>query len=207
MSVSGFARLVELVARLRGPEGCPWDRAQTHESLKGMLLEEAYETIAAIDEGDPGALKDELGDLLLHILFHSQIAAEAGEFTIEDVLTELSEKLIRRHPHVFGPRRAESVAVAEIRHRWEEIKRGEGRRAGVSAHLPALLAARKAQEQLSNLGQEEIDHDGLRALLDPGDPEEEVGRLLFRAVALARELGVEPELALRRVVEAFLEGG
>ena len=205
--MSDFERLVELVARLRSSRGCPWDRAQTHKSLKGMLLEEAYEAIAAIEGGDPEALKDELGDLLLHVVFHSQIAREAREFTIDDVIDELNEKLIRRHPHVFGPQRAESVA--EIRHRWEEIKRGEGKQAEVSMHLPALLAARKAQErlQLSNLGQEEIDHDGLRALLGPGDPEEEVGRLLFRVVALARELGVEPELALRRAVKDFLKGG
>lgn len=193
------------MARLRGPQGCPWDRAQTHESLKGMLLEEAYEAIAAIEEGDPESLKGELGDLLLHVVFQAQIAAEAGEFTIEDVINELNEKLIRRHPHVFGEQRAESVT--EVRQRWEEIKRGEGKEVGVSDHLPALLAARKVQERLVNIGQEEIDHDGLRALLGPGDPEEEVGRLLFRVVALARELGVEPELALRRATKSLLEGG
>jgi tetrapyrrole methylase family protein/MazG family protein len=203
--MSEFERLVELVARLRGPEGCPWDRAQTHESLKGMLLEEAYEAIAAIEEGDPESLKDELGDLLLHVVFHSQIGSEAGEFTIEDVIEELTEKLIRRHPHVFGPQKAGSVA--EIRHRWEEIKRGEGKKTEVHTHLPALLAARKAQERLAGLRREKLDYDGLRTLLGPGDPEEEVGRLLFRTVALAQELGVEPELALRRAVEDFLRGG
>lgn len=191
------------MARLRGPGGCPWDRAQTHQSLKGMLIEEAYETIAAIEEGDPEALKDELGDLLLHVVFHSQIAAEASEFTIEDVIEGLNEKLIRRHPHVFGEGPAESVA--EVRRRWEEIKQGEGGRPGVmKEHLPALLAARKAQGQRANLGRGEVGYDGLKKLLGSGDPEEEIGRLLFRAVALARELGVEPELALRRATEEFL---
>jgi tetrapyrrole methylase family protein/MazG family protein len=202
--MSGFERLVELVAHLRSSEGCPWDRAQTHESLKGMLLEEAYEAIAAIDKGDPESLKDELGDLLLHVVFHSQIAREAGEFTIEDVLNKLNEKLIRRHPHVFGRQREEDVE--EIRQRWEEIKQGEGKRVEVDEHLPALLAARKVQERLGNLGRGKVSYDGLKALLGPGDPEEEVGRLLFRAVALARELGVEPELALRRATEDFLKG-
>lgn len=195
-------RLLKLMARLRAPGGCPWDRAQTHESLKGMLLEEAYEAIAAIEEGDPESLKGELGDLLLHVVFHSQIAAEAGEFTIEDVIAGLNEKLIRRHPHVFGEGPARSVA--EIRRRWEEIKQGEGRPDKMNERLPALLAARKAQERQANLGQEEVDHNGLKSLLGPGDPEEEIGRLLFRTVALARELGVEPELALHRTTEDFL---
>lgn len=200
-----FERLLGLMARLRSPGGCPWDRAQTHESLKGMLLEEAYEAIAAIDKGDPQALRDELGDLLLHIVFHAQIAAEAGEFTIEDLIDGLNEKLVRRHPHVFGGQRAESMA--EVRERWEEIKQGEGKGVEVDEHLPALLAARKVQERLSSLGRGEVGHDGLRAKLGPGDPEEEVGKLLFRVVALARELGVEPELALRRETETFLKEG
>ncbi|MFQ6116898.1 MAG: MazG nucleotide pyrophosphohydrolase domain-containing protein [Candidatus Bipolaricaulia bacterium] len=198
-----FERLLGLMARLRAPQGCPWDRAQTHDSLKGMLLEEAYEAIAAIEEGSPEGLKGELGDLLLHIVFHAQIAAEAGEFTIEDVIDELNEKLIRRHPHVFGGRREESVA--RIRARWEEIKQGEGKRVEVGERLPALLAARKVQERLSNLDRGEVGCDGLEELLGPGEPEEEVGRLLFRVVALARELEVEPELALRRATEDFLK--
>ena len=203
--MKGLERLVELVAHLRGPEGCPWDRAQTHRSLKGMLLEEAYEAIAAIDKGDPEGLKGELGDLLLHVVFHSQIAAEAGEFTIEDVINELNEKLIRRHPHVFGGRREEDVAG--IRQRWEEIKQDEGKRIEVERHLPALLVARKVQERWEGSGRGRVDCNGLKALLGPGDPEGEVGKLLFRAVALARELGVEPELALRRATEEFLKGG
>jgi len=168
-----------------------------------MLLEEAYEAIAAIEEGSPKGLKDELGDLLLHVVFHAQIAAEASEFTIEDVIDGLNEKLIRRHPHVFGEGQAENVE--EIRQRWEEIKQGEGRSDKMNERLPALLAARKVQERVRNLGRGEVSHNGLRALLGPGDPEEEIGRLLFRTVALARELGVEPELALRRAAEEFLK--
>jgi tetrapyrrole methylase family protein/MazG family protein len=200
--VSQFERLIELVARLRGPEGCPWDRAQTHQTLKGMLLEEAHEAIAAIEESDPEALQDELGDLLLHVLFHAQIARESGQFTIEDVVEELHQKLIRRHPHVFG--KGKAGGVGEIRQRWEEIKRGEGKTLQVSEHLPALLGARKAQDRLANLSGEEVDHHSLKSLLGSGKPEEEIGRLLFRAVALARELGVEPELALHSATKAFL---
>jgi len=206
--MEGFARLVELVARLRSPapEGCPWDRAQTHASLKGMLLEEAYEAIAAIESGDPEALKDELGDLLLHIVFQAQIAREAGEFTIEDVIASLNEKLVRRHPHVFGGERVESPQ--EVRAQWEKIKRAEGRRP-LDPHLPALVAARKAQDYLADLGQDQekaqMQGDELRSFLGPGDPEEGIGALLFRVVALARELGVEPEAALRRFTEKVLD--
>ncbi|MCR4404110.1 MAG: MazG family protein [Candidatus Acetothermia bacterium] len=198
-----FERLVELVARLRGPAGCPWDRAQTHDSLKGMLLEEAYETIAAIESGDPEALEDELGDLLLHIVFQAQIAREAGEFDIEAVLEKLNEKLLRRHPHVFGG--PEAKDAAEVRRRWEEIKDQEARK-GALPPLPALIAARKAQEQSAYAGRGEVSGDGLRSLLGPGEPEEEIGKLLFRVVALARAVGVEPELALRRATERFLRG-
>lgn len=199
-----FARLVELVARLRSREGCPWDRAQTHTSLKGMLLEEALEAIAAIESGDPGALKDELGDLLLHIVFQAQIASEAGEFTIEDVITSLNEKLVRRHPHVFGGERIESPK--EVRVQWDEIKRVEGKRP-IDPDLPALVAARKAQDYLADLGEDQgkAQIQELRGLLGRGDPRDEIGALLFRVVALARELGVEPELALRRFTARVLD--
>ncbi|HIC96568.1 TPA: MazG family protein [Candidatus Bipolaricaulota bacterium] len=202
--MSDFERLVELVARLRSSRGCPWDRAQTHKSLKGMLLEEAYEAIAAIEGGDPEALKDELGDLLLHIVFQAQIASEAGEFTIEELIENLNEKLIRRHPHVFGRGRAESPR--EVRAQWEEIKRAEGKERHpphLDPPLPALVAARKVQDHLAELGDQDKVRiqDELRLLLGPGKPEEEIGALLFRVVALARELGVEPELALRRFIE------
>ncbi len=115
-----FAQLVELMARLRGPGGCPWDREQTHLSLRPYLLEEAYETLEAIEDGAPGRLREELGDLLLQVVFHAQIASEHGRFTIEDVVGGLAEKLIRRHPHVFGGARAASPDA--VLARWERIK-------------------------------------------------------------------------------------
>lgn len=200
--MQGFERLVELVACLRGHDGCPWDRAQTHQSLKGMLLEEAYEAIAAIESANREALRDELGDLLLHVIFHAQIASEAGEFTIDEVIEALNAKLIRRHPHVFGGPRAKDAA--EVRRRWEEIKDSEEKEE-VAAPLPALLAARKAQDCLAHSGHTLAQDDRLRLLLGPGGPEEEVGALLYRVVALARELGVEPELALRRFTQKELD--
>lgn len=193
-----FERLVELVARLRGPHGCPWDRAQTHQALKGMLLEEAYEAVAAIESSNPEALQEELGDLLLHVIFHSQIAREAGEFTIFDVISKLNAKLVRRHPHVFGGPRARDAA--EVRRRWEEIKQAEEKE-GKTARLPALVAARKAQDRLAHSGCGLLQDKRLRLLLGPGSSEEEVGALLYRVVALARELRVEPELALHRFTE------
>ena len=146
-----FSKLVRLMATLRAPNGCPWDRKQTHESLKPYLLEETYEVLETIDHQDRVKLAEELGDVLLQVIFHSQIAAEAEHFSIDDVIERLSDKLIRRHPHVFGhgttddqPTNAEQVV-----HRWEEIKRAERQTAGRSGSvldgvpqtLPALLRA------------------------------------------------------------------
>jgi NTP pyrophosphatase (non-canonical NTP hydrolase) len=137
--------LVELVAHLRSERGCPWDRAQTHESLKSLLIEEAYETVAAIESGESQALQDELGDLLLHVAFHVQIAQEQKEFTLHDVLLGIYEKVVRRHPHVFGTE--SPTDVEQIKGRWEEIKRQEGKRLSVTTALPALIEARKLQER------------------------------------------------------------
>jgi len=195
-----FERLLELMARLRAPDGCPWDRAQTHESLKGMLIEEAYETVEAIEKGDPEALRDELGDLLLHIVFHAQIAREAGEFTIEDVIENLNQKVIRRHPHVFGDRKVKDAQ--EVLENWEEIKLREGKRFRANT-LPALVEARKAQDRAAHLGVQVEVSEELRRLL-PAEAEEALGELLFQVVALARELGLEPELALKRRTACFL---
>lgn len=198
-----FERLVELVARLRGPDGCPWDRAQTHASLKGMLLEEAYETMAEIERGDPQGLQDELGDLLLHVVLHAQIAREAGTFTIQDVIRTLIDKIVRRHPHVFGTEQAHDPA--QVKRTWERVKRAEGKgRLRVGAGLPALVAARKLQDRAANAGQalpRPVDPQALRALLPEEAPEAGIGALLFAAVALARQLGVEPEWALLKHVE------
>ncbi|HAF70935.1 TPA: nucleoside triphosphate hydrolase [Candidatus Acetothermia bacterium] len=193
--------LAAVIARLRGPGGCPWDRAQTHASLAPYLLEEAYEAAAALEAGDPDRLKEELGDLLLQVALHAQIESEAGRFDLADVADFLREKLIRRHPHVF----AEGTAArtpAEVRERWEELKRKEGK--GLELALPALVAARK-RIQARGAGQ------GLHPYLSPPegpppDPEGELGRLLFAVCSLAHCWGVEPELALKRHLER-LEGG
>src|SRR4051812_5545390 len=150
-----FSKLVELMARLRAPDGCPWDRKQTHESLKPYLLEETYEVLETIDHEDSAKLKEELGDVLLQVLFHSQIAAEAGTFTVENVLDMLANKLIRRHPHVFGDgdKAANPTNGEQVLTQWEAIKRAEREAAGgspsaldgVPKTLPALLRAYQTQ--------------------------------------------------------------
>lgn len=162
MSSQRFQKLTELMAALRAPQGCPWDRKQTHESLRPYLLEETYEVLETIDQHDRRKLAEELGDVLLQVLFHSQIAAEAGTFTIDDVLDRLADKLVRRHPHVFPngagdlvPTNAEQVLA-----KWEDIKRAEreaeGRPAsvldGVPQTLPALLRAYQIQARASRVG-------------------------------------------------------
>jgi tetrapyrrole methylase family protein/MazG family protein len=157
-----FDQLVQLMARLRAPDGCPWDRKQTHESLKPYLLEEAYEVLETIDRRETVLLREELGDLLLQVLFHAQIGAEAGTFTIDEIMERLAEKLIRRHPHVFGgPQTSENPADAEeVVTRWEEIKRRERQAAGqpdsllngVPKTLPALLRAFQLQARASRVG-------------------------------------------------------
>lgn len=157
-----FSKLVELMATLRAPDGCPWDRKQTHESLKPYLLEETYEVLETIDHRDPAKLKEELGDVLLQVIFHSQIATEAGTFTIDDVVDHLAAKLVRRHPHVFGdPDAATKPANGEqVLSQWEEIKRSERQAAGgaqsaldgVPKALPALLRAYQVQARASRVG-------------------------------------------------------
>ncbi len=155
-----FSRLVELMATLRAPHGCPWDRNQTHESLKPYLLEETYEVLETIDQRDPAKLREELGDVLLQVLFHSQISAEAGTFTVEDVLDRLAEKLIRRHPHVFGNGEHALTNGEQVLSQWEHIKRAEREAAGISQSalegvpktLPALLRAYQIQARAARVG-------------------------------------------------------
>jgi tetrapyrrole methylase family protein/MazG family protein len=157
-----FTKLVELMAALRAPNGCPWDRKQTHESLKSYLLEETYEVLETIDQRDQTKLREELGDVLLQVIFHSQIAAEAGSFTVEDVLEVLATKLIRRHPHVFGNgSQAGALTNGEqVLSQWEEIKRTEREAAGgaksaldgVPKTLPALLRAYQTQARAARVG-------------------------------------------------------
>ena len=157
-----FNKLVSLMATLRAPNGCPWDRKQTHESLKPYLLEETYEVLETIDRQDRAKLAEELGDVLLQVIFHSQIAAEGEQFTIDDVIERLSDKLIRRHPHVFGngPAEKQVTTAEEVLHRWEDIKRAERQASGRSTSilddvpktLPALLRAYQVQARAARVG-------------------------------------------------------
>lgn len=196
--------LVELVAHLRSERGCPWDRAQTHESLKNLLIEEAYETVAAIESGDSRELQDELGDLLLHVAFHVQIAQEQHKFTLQDVLREIYTKVLRRHPHVFGAEPAEDIE--RIKGRWEEIKRQEGRRLAVKTALPALIEARKLQERAAQSNKElsvQPSPEIVSLLREPD--EHRLGAVLFEIVARASQLGLDPELALKRFNAQFAQ--
>jgi len=215
MAGKEFEKLIEIMATLRGENGCDWDKAQTHESLKPYLIEEAYEVLKAIDNKDDEELKEELGDVLLQVIFHSQIATERGAFSISDVIKALSDKLIRRHPHVFGEAKGYSYA------RWEEIKakeKGEKKRTSigdVNHALPGLSLARRVQENAAGVGfdwveiedvwskvEEEINE--LRNAKSQEEIEEELGDLIFAIVNLARFLNVDPESAVRKATEKFI---
>ncbi len=215
------ARLRAIVSLLRSPEGCPWDREQTHSSLRAGLLEEACETIDAITRADDANLREELGDLLLQVVFHTDLAAERGAFTLEDAARETCEKLIRRHPHVFGD--AVAGDSATVLRQWEQIKRQEkGDRTsildGIPRSLPALIRAANLQKKAARVGFDWPDASGvidkfreelaeLSLEMETGDPqrlEHEMGDLLFTAVNMARRLGVEPELALEHANQRFI---
>ena len=219
-----FDRLVDVVATLRSDNGCPWDLAQTHESLKADLIEEAYELIEAIDAKVPKKICDELGDLLMQVMLHSQIATDRNEFSVDEVIENLTEKLVRRHPHVFG-----SVVATdenEVLQNWEEIKRGEegnkDRKSsldGIPHSLPSLQRAEKIQKKASRAGfdwdttedvlpklQEEIDEieESIRND-DIAEIEMEIGDLFFSVVNLCRFLNVQPEEALRKSTRKFAD--
>ncbi len=214
-----FSELVRIMGILRGPGGCPWDLEQTHETLKPNMIEEAYEAVDAIDEGDDGALAEELGDVLLQIAFHAQMASEAGTFTIDDVADGIVAKLVFRHPHIFGD--VEAGTAEETLRRWDELKRiekphRESALDGIPHGLPALMAAQKISRRVAARGFEWEDTEGvydklaeelaeLRAT-EPGTPEaaEEVGDLLFTVVNLARRYGVDAEEALRGTNAKFM---
>ena len=219
----GIDQLTDIVAKLRGPGGCPWDREQTHASLRAGLIEEAHEVVAAIDLGDDANLREELGDLLLQSVFHAQLAAEEGRFTFDDVAREIASKLVRRHPHVFAADHcADSAAVLQ---RWEEIKRAEKGGASASAldgipgGLPALMHAQKTQKKAARIGFDWPDatpvfdklHEEIAelcaALSEPQEPaggiEDELGDLLFTVVNLARKLDLDAETALHRSTRKF----
>lgn len=222
-------RLIAIMARLRGENGCPWDREQTPRTLRPYVLEEAHEVAEAIDGGDWGELREELGDLLLQVAFLARIAEEEGHFRFEDVAEAISSKLERRHPHVFGD--AEAHRVEDVWRRWDEIKRAEkaapdgaggeapvSRLAGIPRGLPALGRAAAVADKASRAGfdwpkPEGIvdklveETDELRAALSGNDRdrvEEELGDLLFAAASLARKLKIDPEGALARATAKFV---
>jgi len=202
--LASLATVTRIAERLRAPNGCPWDREQTHESLRPFLLEEAYEALEALDTGDRDRLRDELGDLLLQIALHAQLAFEDGAFDIGEVARRLNEKLIRRHPHVF----AGTEIKDDLFRQWERIKREEreagGKKeesilAGVPKDLPALFAAERLQERGERVG---LRHERVDLPLDIDD-ESFLGELLFDLVAAAREKGFDAETALREANERF----
>lgn len=211
--------LVRVMARLRGPGGCPWDRQQTHASLARHLLEETHETLDAIDAGDRDRLREELGDVLLQVVFHAQMAADDDAWDVDDVARGIVEKLIRRHPHVFGE--VEVAGADEVLVNWERIKAEErGAREplehDIPETLPALARAAKVQRRAAGWGfewrstdsalvalREELDE--LEAHTDGDNAEEEVGDVLFATVAVARTLGVDAESALRRTIRGFAQ--
>ena len=196
-SLGAIARIAE---RLRAPGGCPWDREQTHASLRPHLLEEAYEALEALDRGDLETLRDELGDLLFQIAIHAQLASEAGAFDLSDVSRSIGEKLVRRHPHVFA---GTSLEGKDLLVQWEQIKRDEKTRAsildGVPRSLPALFAAERLQERAARV---KLRPPRIELPLDIDDAAF-LGELLFDLVAEARERGFDAETALREANERF----
>jgi len=217
LSLTQFEEFIEIVRRLR--RECPWDREQTHDSIKASTLEEAYEVIEAIDEKNYKELKKELGDLLLHIVFHASLAEDGKHFTIRDVIDSITEKLIRRHPHVFGGTKV--TGAEHVKDNWEKIKLSEGRESvvdGIPKELPALLRAYRLQEKVSRVGfdwerreqvwqkiEEELKE--LRAAVQKQnhtDIEDELGDVLFALVNYSRFVKVNPENALRKTNEKFI---
>ena len=223
--------LISVMARLRAPGGCPWDREQTYASLAQYLLEEAYETFDAIQEadrtGDIANLREELGDLLLQVIFHSTIGAEKGDFTIDDVAAGITQKLILRHPHVFGDAKLESAG--DVLDNWDQLKADERKASGkaeknhesildeVPVHFPALLEGLKLTKKAAKVGFDWENADQIYEKLDEeiaelkeaiskgetGNAAEEIGDLLFVVMNLARHLDVEPETALKRTNRKF----
>ncbi len=223
MSRGKLEDLIEIMAKLRGNPGCPWDKAQTHESLKPYVIEEAYEIVDAIDRNSTEDLIEELGDLLLQIVFHCRIAEERGVFDMSDVIEGVCEKMIRRHPHIFGDLAVDGTE--QVLRNWEEIKREEKDMKSESESmmnlpkaLPALMKAFKVQEKAARIGfdwddvkgavdklYEELDE--LQEVYNAGNSDkirEEMGDLLFACVNVARFLDVEPELALNDAVKKFI---
>lgn len=231
-TIKAFEDLIRIVKTLRGLNGCEWDKAQTHESLTPYLQEETYEVLEAIKENIPAKLKEELGDLLLHIIFQAEISEEENAFTLSDVIRNINEKLIRRHPHVFNGVQANLKEIKSRRdpfgQNWEEIKLKEGRKSlmeGLPKTIPSLLQARCAQERASQVGfdwnnyedvlqkvKEELDElcEAIRPACRTGrlnqteNIKNELGDLLFSIVNLSRFLQIDPEDALRVTIKKFV---
>ncbi len=221
MEVKEFKELVDVIARLRAPDGCPWDKEQTHKSLKPNMLEEAYEAVDAIDSGDMSNLKEELGDVLLQVVLHAQIASEEGAFNIEDVARELKEKLIHRHPHVFGDTKVKSADDVVIN--WDKLKQEEktyrkSAMDGISKSQSALMSAQKISKKAVKVGFEWPNEDSLYDCIksefdefreaekeqDKDHMEEEYGDILFATVNLARWNKIDAEQALLRANKKFM---
>jgi tetrapyrrole methylase family protein/MazG family protein len=215
-NLRNFDALVEIIAKLRAPDGCPWDRKQTHQSLRENLMEECYEALAALDEGDPGKLCEELGDIMLQIALHSQIAFEAGEFEIADVLESINKKLVFRHPHIFGSETAETAE--EVAQNWQALKRKErgenySMLDSVPQQMPALSYSQSIQRRVAAAGFDWENTDGVIDKLaeevaefkeSSGEQKaEEFGDVLFTLVNIARRMGVDSETALREANSKF----
>ena len=216
-NLNQFATLVDIIARLRAPDGCPWDRKQTHASLRENLLEECYEVLEALDEGDSERLYTELGDLLMQVVLHSQIATEAGEFELGDVISSINTKLIHRHPHIFGAKKVKDAE--EVALNWEELKQEE-RKADASmldsvpGQMPALAYSQEIQRRVARVGFDWEDIEGvidklseevgeLKQAEDQERKEAEFGDLLFTLANIARRLGIDLEAALRQANRRF----
>jgi len=215
--LSQFATLVDIIARLRAPDGCPWDKQQTHTSLKKDLLEECYEVLEALDEGNSDKLCDELGDLLMQVVLHAQIATEAGEFELGDVVNSITTKLIHRHPHVFGSKRVKDAE--EVLLNWEKLKQEERGAdtsilASVPKQMPALGYSQEIQRRVAQVGFDWEDIDGVIEKLAEEVSElkraesqerkaQEFGDLLFTLANIARRLGIDLETALREANKRF----
>lgn len=215
--LSRFSALVDIIAKLRAPDGCPWDRKQTHASLRKNLLAECYEVLEALDGGDPARLSEELGDLLMQIVLHAQIASEAGEFGLGEVVEGINTKLIRRHPHIFGSKKVRDAE--EVAFNWEELK-GEERGPdasileGVPGQMPALGYSQEVQRRAAHVGFDWEDDEGVIDKLaeevgefQQADSQErkaeEFGDLLFTLANIGRRMGIDLEAALREANRRF----
>jgi len=220
--LSKFDALREIIARLRAPDGCPWDRKQTHASLRESFLQECYEVLESLDEGNALKLREEMGDLLLHIVLQAQIAEEAGEFKIEDVIKEINEKLIYRHPHVFSAAKVKDAE--EVLHNWQELKQTEKAKKGksdsllasVPKSLPALNYSQEIQHRAAQVGFDwENDQGVVEKLVEEigefqraankKEKIEEIGDILFTMANIAGRQGIELETALRQANQKFVK--